>query len=397
MKERILIVDDSPLVHQVMEAHLQEAGYEILHAHDGFEAINLTFKEMPDLIILDINMPKINGWQVCRLLKDHPLSKQIPIIIGTSAASATAISDPRQWSIQTGADDFFNKNLDSMDSLLIPLVKKQLEKKVRADKPHPSYPPLSELEIMSHLSHLLDIQLYKEVSYLKELDERKNAFVANVSHEFRSPLTVIGGYLSLMQAGKLGQTTKDQDEGIERNLRTVNRLIRLVTDLLDLSKIEAGKMILKKEKIDLAILLDDVIKLYSVTADEKKIELQREISKSLPLMFGDKDRLMQVMINLLYNSIKFTPENGKITLRLLEEGPNLRFEIEDTGHGIAKEDLEKIFDKFERVAAEKKEGTGLGLPISQDIVKLHGGKIRVESELEKGSKFIVLLPMGGSS
>jgi len=391
MKHRILIVDDSALMHQLIEAHLKEAGYEVLHAHDGFEAINATLREMPDLVVLDVNMPKINGWQVCRFLKDHAATKHIPIIIGTSLKSAVYVSDPRQWSVETGADDYFDKDLETMPSLL-EIVKKQLGGASPRGKPSQAYAPLSEMEISSYLSRLLDAQLYKDITRLKELDERKNAFVANVAHEFRSPLAIISAYLSAIETGVYGPVAASQKPAIESSLQTVNRLTRLVNDLLDLSKIEAGKMELRREKIDMPALLDEVLKAYALPLQNKKIELRKEVARPLSSLQGDKDRLMQVVINLVYNAIKFVPEGSRITLRLSEEGQNLRLEVEDNGPGIAGPDLEKIFDKFERLSADKKEGTGLGLPISKDIVKLHKGRIWVESETGKGSKFVVLLP-----
>jgi signal transduction histidine kinase len=386
---RILLVDDSPLIHQIYGAQFEEAGFEVIHARDGFEAINLAFTERPDLILLDVNMPRINGYQVCRLLKDHPGTHDIPIIIETSRISGEHVADPKKWSFETGADGFFEKE-SAQD--VIDFIKPLLDKHKHLAKPASKQQPMSEIEIMTSLSHLLDQQLYTDVTRLRELNERKNAFVSNVSHEFKSPLTVMKLNLKELYESLYNTISNDQKAMIQTTIRTIDRLNRLVSDLLDLAKIEAGKTTLKIEKVNLSQLIDEVVDSYSVAIKFKKIDVAKQVQTSNPVIFGDKDRLTQVLINLLYNSITYSHEKGHITLQLLDEGDKIRFVIQDDGPGISKENLEKIFDKFVRVSAEKREGTGLGLPIAQDIVRLHGGKLWAESEEGKGSKFIVLLP-----
>lgn len=394
MKEKILIVDDSELVHQIFTAQLDEADYKVVHAYDGIEAINVVFAEMPDLILLDVNMPKINGYQVCRLLKDYPATKEIPIIIQTSKSTAVSVADPKVWSFETGADGYIDKEEELQ---IVQYIKPFLEKREKSKTLSKQLKSITEIEIMTALSHLLDKQLYVNVTYLKELNERKNAFVANVSHEFKSPLAAIKGYLDNMGVGIYGNVSAEQEEVLKMCIQTVNRLNRLVSDLLDLSKIEAGKMTLNKQEVDVRILLEEILKTYAVIIDQKKINIKKELDPRLPLIMGDKDRLMQMVINILYNSIKYSPEHGVLIIRLKLETAQLRLEIQDAGPGIAKENLDKIFDKFVRISAEKREGTGLGLPIAKDIIALHGGRIWAESEEGKGSKFIVLLPIETNS
>lgn len=389
MKKRILIVDDSPLVHQMYGAQLEEAGYEVLHAEDGMSAINAAFAQMPDLILLDIQMPKVNGYQVCRMLKDHGATEHIPIIIVTSQTSPGPVADPRKWSFQTGADSYIDK--DSGETL-VDLLKPFLDGEGVRPAPCKRQEPMSETEILLALSALLDKQLYLDVTRLQELDERKGAFVANVSHEFRSPLSVLKGNCEILQEELLGNLTEKQKKVVGISRQIIERLVRLVTDLLDLAKIEAGKMELNKEKIDMAALLNETLETYGVLIDEKKLEIVREFPSGENSLVGDRDRLTQVVVNLLNNSIKFTPEGGRIVVRLINDGPQFRIEIEDNGPGMDAEGIKKIFDKFERITSEKREGTGLGLPIARDIVVLHGGKIWAESREGKGSKFIVVLP-----
>lgn len=389
MKKRILIVDDSPLVHQMYGTQLEEAGYEVLHAEDWMVAINTAFTEIPDLILLDIHMPKINGYQVCRILKDQEATKHIPIIIVTSQALPGLVADPRKWSFQTGADGYIDK--DSGETL-VDLLKPFLEGEGAGPAPCKRQEPMSETKILLALSELLDKQLYLDVTRLKELDERKNAFVANVSHEFRSPLSVLKGNCELLLEGQLGQLTEKQKKAMNISMRTIKRLVRLVTDLLDLAKIEAGKMELNKEKFDMAELLDETLVTYGVLINEKKLKIAKEFPSGENTMIGDRDRLAQVAVNILNNSIKFTPEGGRIVVRMINDDMQFRIEIEDNGPGMDAEGSKKIFDKFERITSEKREGTGLGLPIARDIVILHGGRVWAESEEGKGSKFVVVLP-----
>lgn len=394
--KKILIVDDSPLIHHMVGDELERAGYQVLHADDGMAAINTVFTEMPDLIMLDIQMPKINGYQVCRLIKDHPATKSIPVIIMTSPGSTSAgfVSDPRNWSFQTGADGYIDKDGSAE---WLPTVEALLKASDKPAVPRTKSRPMSEMEILSAVSKLLDRQLYQDVTRLKELDKRKSAFVANVSHEFRSPLAIIKGNLDLLACGACDPLSEKQKKSVETSMRIVNRLVRLVTDLLDISKIEAGKMKLDTEEVSLPELLEEVVENYNLSLKEKEITLTSEIPKKMPSIVADKDRLAQVFTNLISNAIKYTQKKGSVVMRLADETDAVRFEIEDTGEGIGPEDLKKIFDKFERVTSEKQEGTGLGLPIARDIVVLHNGKIWAESKKGKGSKFVVQLPKASST
>jgi PAS domain S-box-containing protein len=238
-----------------------------------------------------------------------------------------------------------------------------------------------------------DITKIKEAEeVLKEMDKRKSAFVAHVAHEFKNPLAVIKESMALILSGTLGEVKPEQKEMLELGKGSIERLIRLVTDLLDISKIEAGKMKLKKEKIEIALLVNEVEKANFNELRRKGLSLKNNIPEDIGTVSADRDKLTEVIINLLSNAIKYTPSGGKIFVRLRGTKKDIRFEISDTGPGIAKEDFEKIFDKFERITAEREEGTGLGLSISRDIVELHSGKIWVESVPGKGSKFIFTLP-----
>ncbi len=227
---------------------------------------------------------------------------------------------------------------------------------------------------------------------LEELSDRKSDFVANVSHEFRNPLAIIKESLSLITDGLRGEINAEQRKILQTADKNIERLIRLTVDLLDISRIEAGKMELKREKIDMGPLVDETVAGSDVEIYKKQITVKKDIPDDIGDFWADEDKITQVIINLLNNAIKYTPFGGNIAIKFVGTDNEVRFEIYNTGAGIAKEDIDKLFNKFERIAAENQEGTGLGLSIAKDIVELHQGKIWVESELGKGARFIFTLP-----
>lgn len=227
---------------------------------------------------------------------------------------------------------------------------------------------------------------------LKELDKLKSAFVSNVSHEFKNPLFIIRDAVSVVLEGLTETKNTKQKEMLEMVVRNANRMLRLVMNLLDISKIESGKMEMEIEEIQLASLLEEILEEYRSEISKKGINLKKNIFANVGVIQADKDKMIEVIVNLLSNAIKYTSKGGDIFIKLEGQDKEVRFEISDTGPGIAEENIAKIFDKFERVTAEKQEGTGLGLPIAKDIVELHKGKMWAESEFGKGSKFIFTIP-----
>ncbi len=251
---------------------------------------------------------------------------------------------------------------------------------------------LNSLQISFRKQQQQVITTQKVNNEIQKFADMQSQFVSTVSHELKNPLGVIRESMELILDKIAGDVSGEQREILEIGKRSTERLIRLVGDLLDLSKIEAGKMKLRQEDMDLGILVTEVLKLYAKEISKKRITLRQEIPPNVGLLVGDRDALIRVVINLVNNAIKYTPEGESISIHLSGSSREVRFEIADTGPGIPKESFAKMFNKYERVAAEKQEGTGLGLAISKDIIELHRGKIWVESEAGKGSRFIFTLP-----
>ncbi len=230
---------------------------------------------------------------------------------------------------------------------------------------------------------------------LIKLDQLKTDFVSTVSHELRTPLTIMGEYASIISDEIPGKLNPEQREYLSIIEGNIDRLSGIIEDLLDISRIEAEKVVLKREFVDLATIINDVVTQFKPKADEKQIELKTVFPLSLPPLYIDGDRIRQVFTNLIGNAIKFTPRNGKITAETADKEKEFECRVTDTGIGIAPENLDKVFTRFEqfdRTEDSGAKGTGLGLAITEALIRLHGGRIWVESELNKGSKFIFTLP-----
>ncbi len=224
------------------------------------------------------------------------------------------------------------------------------------------------------------------------MDEMKTAFLSNVSHELRTPLTSIRGFSELL----LSYDDPDvRQEFLEIINRESERLTRLVNDVLDVTKIESGHMEWRKEELNVAELLRDTARTCLPDLLKPEIVFTEDLWPDLPAVEGDRDRLQQLVANLLTNAVKFTPR-GSITLRATYNSEEVRVSIVDSGIGIAPQDHDRIFEKFQQVGpimTNKPRGTGLGLAICRDIVQHHGGRIWVESSLGTGSTFSFTLPL----
>jgi signal transduction histidine kinase len=235
-------------------------------------------------------------------------------------------------------------------------------------------------------------RLVETNAQLERLNNQQAAFVGNVAHEFRSPLTVMTGALDNLADGLHGQLTEDQLEPVAMCQRESHRLKRLVADLLDVARIEAGKVRLVPTDVVLQEILRATAQLFDDLVKRRGLRLTLDLPEAPARLIGDRDRLQQVFVNLVSNAAKFTRAGG-IRVRLAQDGDAYQVEVADTGPGIAPEDLERIFDKFEQVGSQAEEGSGLGLPIARDLVELHRGRLWAESRLGHGSRFIVRLPL----
>jgi signal transduction histidine kinase len=232
---------------------------------------------------------------------------------------------------------------------------------------------------------------------LRKLDKLKSEFISIASHQLRAPLTVIQGYISMILEGSYGETNEKIRQQLEKVFKSSKRLIKLVNDLLSLSRIEAGREEANLEKLSLEAIIDDVLKETELELSKKKLWLKWEKPRSpLPQIYGDKEKLRQVILNIIDNAIRYT-KTGGITVNLTKTGGSLLLAVSDTGEGITSGEMARLFESFVRGKAGIRNwgnGAGLGLYVAKKFIKMHGGKIWAESEGKgRGSTFYIELPI----
>jgi signal transduction histidine kinase len=218
--------------------------------------------------------------------------------------------------------------------------------------------------------------------------------MANMSHELRTPLNAIIGFSEVLNERMFGELNEKQEEYLKDIHASGQHLLSLINDILDLSKIEAGRMELELTEFDLPAAVDSAVTLVRERASRKGLAVRIAVGEQVGMMRGDERKIRQVLLNLLSNAIKFTPEGGRIEVGAAVDNGAVEVSVRDTGVGIAPEDLEAVFEEFRQVGASaaKQEGTGLGLALSRKFIELHGGTIRVTSEVGAGSTFTFRLP-----
>src|SRR3989338_2511010 len=239
-------------------------------------------------------------------------------------------------------------------------------------------------------------ELASALEEVQQISKTKSEFISAVSHELRTPLTSIKGYAAIFMTGKVGEIPDQVKERLERINKQSDNLVKLINDLLDISRIESGRAEMQLIKTDLSAMVDNVSDLLTPQLKEKDITLIRDIDKDIPEVSVDPTQIERVFINLIINAIKFTPEKGQITVKVKKDTDKLNISVIDNGIGIKKEDLNRLFDEFYRVENEINQnvkGTGLGLTLAKKIVEAHHGKMSVISEPGKGATFYFTLPV----
>ena len=402
----ILLVDDRAENLLALEAILESLGQNLVRATSGPEALKQVLATEFAVILLDVQMPVMNGFEVAEIIKSREKSRTIPIIF-LSAINKEDAYVYKGYSM--GAVDYvfkpFNPDvLRSKVAVFVDLYLKQREIQRQADLLRDSQKRELELE---HRTSMLEAEarsaaklsqmneeLHRRQVALEQAMGARNRFYASMSHELRTPINAVIGYSTLMLDNIYGQLNAKQKEGLQRTLKAARHLLELVNDVLDLSKIEAGKIELSLQPVMFPSLIEDLFVTVRPLADEYGSTLSLEIDgDGEPFtVVSDPRRVRQVLLNLLSNAIKFG--DGKPIQVVCKQTENKGVEIEviDQGVGIAKDDMTRIFEEFVQVSESKQPGTGLGLPISRRLAQLLDGSLTVRSTPGQGSVFCLTLP-----
>jgi two-component system, sensor histidine kinase and response regulator len=455
----ILVVEDSPTQAEQLKYVLEKRGFHVSSAADGREALDLLKTRTPKIVVSDVMMPGIDGYELCRRIREDLRNRELPVILVTS------LSDPKDVikGLECGANNFIVKPYDEkylVSRIHYLLANIDLRKDVKAEmginvffSGENYFITAERLQILDLLlstyenAYLQNRELIKVQQEMKELNERleenvkelelrrqeaeeakieamqanraKSDFLANMSHELRTPLNSIIGFSEVLEDALAGKLTEKQKEYVHDIYESGEHLLSLINDILDLAKVESGKLELDVRRFFVREVLQSSMSMLREKGLRHNICLDLRLDPGAEIeISADERKFKQIMFNLLSNAIKFTPDGGNVTVaarrvkseELAERSTKeaaahlaphtsqdfIEISVTDTGIGIEREDMLKLFREFsqlETAFTKKYEGTGLGLALCKKLVELHDGTIWVESEFGKGSKFTFALPL----
>ncbi len=365
INSRILVVDDITKNLQVVGTVLRNQGYKVMAAASGAEALKCVRAQLPDLILLDLMMPEMDGLEVCRRLKADPATSQVPVVFLTASNEMEHLVQ----GFEVGAVDYVTK---------------------------PFNPP----ELLARVRTHLELKHARE--RLREMNEEKNEFMGIAAHDLRNPLGAITGYAEILieemeslrpsvpEPG--ARAVREAGECAGRIRETSRRMAEMVQNLLDVNRIERGEMQLNLAPTDIGSALNSVVETQRAHATAKQQTIHLESESTPVLVLVDPSVTVQIVENLVSNAVKYSPPGKDIFVRLKKHVQGVRVEVQDQGPGLSAEDQKKLFGKFARLSAKPTGGehsTGLGLSIVKKMVEAMNGKVWCESELDRGATFIV--------
>ena len=382
MSYKVLIVDDEPdlepMILQRFRRAIRSGELEFVFAHNGVEALDkLQLQPEISVVLTDINMPVMDGLTLLSRLEERNtkghLSKAVVV-------SAYGDLENIRVAMNRGAFDFLTKPIDFQD------VEVTLHK------------TLGYVEELRRSRQAEEYRIAKEAAednfqQLQELEKQRDSLVHMIVHDLRTPLTSFSSGLQLIEA--MGELNEVQHECLDIALSGAGTLLGMVNDLLDVSKMEAGQLELRHEAFPPESVLKSAMAQVDSSAQLKNIVIHQKVASDVGDVYADAEKICRVLVNLLGNAIKFTPMGGTITLKVQPHDDGVLFAVCDTGQGIPAEAFEQIFEKFGQIESRQsgaQASTGLGLTFCKLAVEAHGGRIWVQSELEKGSEFLFVIP-----
>jgi signal transduction histidine kinase len=376
-----------------MQTLLKHAGHTVLLCGDGAEGLEVIKKERPDLIITDLITPGIDGYDLARAVRAYPPTASTPIIMQTAHYLE---SEVRQLAAQIGIQEVMLKPFEPQ--AFLDAVAKAMGDKAALER---SEDPVPGTEFYVQHLELVTTKLHEKVRALEatyvelaRANQHKSEFLDSMSHELRTQLSAILGFSELLSDAAPGKFDEPTKKKFLAQINSSGRyLMGLVDDILDLSKIEAGQMVLKIEDVSINDAVRSVLGTMESLAAKKSIRLEADVATAGRVP-ADLGKLKQMLINLVSNAVKFTPAGGRVTISVHRAAEAVEISVTDTGIGIDDSDRKHLFEEFRQLGSgSEKHGTGLGLAITKRFVELHGGQIMLVSQLGKGSVFTLRLPL----
>ena len=362
----ILIVDDDPVTRTLTRESLENEGYELAEAEDGFAAYEACQRAVPEMIICDVVMPGMDGFELCRRLRQRPETASIPILMATGLDDYQSIAA----AFDAGATDFIAKPLNWL------ILKYRVRYMLRAARA------------------FADLVAAKERAEIA--DRSKSTFLANMSHELRTPLNAVIGFSELMQNAAFGPISPQYAEYAKIIGDSGAHLLTIINDVLDIAKTEAQGLKLGDDEAHLPEIVSFSASMVEAMAKKTGVALTVEVAPALPQFRCDAKKLQQILINLLVNAVKFTPAGGSVSLMVSRDpAGDLLMRIADTGVGIPRDKIAVALSPFGQVdspLAEKNDGVGLGLPLTKRLVELHDGTLDIDSEPGSGTTVTLRFP-----
>ena len=385
----VLLVEHDEGQAKLTTEALEREGFTVERCPTGRDAVDRAFNNDYRVHLIEAKLPDMSGVEILRRINTLKPGS-VSIIVSEPGDDVATVA-----ALKAGADNCLVKSPTMSHLAALPvIIHEVLERRhVRDDRELLQ----SELWENARLLEERNVELRRANEELKQLDRLKSDFISMVSHELRTPLATIKEFAEIIADQLAGPVTDRQREYLAIVHANIDRITRIINDLLDIAKIEAGRLLLNKSLAEPQGLVEQVLQSLRPLAEAKGIRLEANLPPRVPRLFADADKITQVLTNLVSNAIKFTEPGGRVQVSVFEQSAEVEFSVADTGVGIAPDDLPKLFEKFHQLARSVAggggaNGTGLGLAISKRLVELHGGHIRVASEPGRGSIFSFSLP-----
>jgi signal transduction histidine kinase len=388
---RVLIVDDERRNLELLKIMLKSEGYVLRTALNGEEALAIVAAEPPDIILLDVMMPGMDGYEAAGKIKANPTSKNIPVIMLTALDDRNA----RMLGLSAGAEDFLTKPVDRAE--LCVRVRNLLRLKAYGDKLRTTLAALesSNAQLADALEEAGAARLMAE-----HANNAKTQFLRAMSHELRTPLNAISGYTEILEMGIRGTVNSEQTKDLGRIKRAAAYLLRLINDVLTIARLEGARP-LHLVALPVNAVLAEVEGLCALQAKAKGLTLTVPQPEEDVLVAADAERFQQILLNLLTNAIKFTATGGSIQVACDLEGNMLRVRVTDTGVGVRAIDIDRVFEPFVQIdrhlTTATQQGVGLGLSISRELARAMRGDLTLQSTEGIGSTFTLTIPVASEA